>query len=238
MYAGKIVEEGPARDVFAEPAHPYTRELLRSTISLETTELHSIPGAPPNLIDPPPAAASTRAARTRCASARRSTRSSSASTTAGACSCWLHGPDDGDPGGRRRRRSSGRRSPLPTRPERCDVDDGTALARLGPRPEDVLLDPRELRRSGSSDARPGYVKAVDDVSLDLHKGEVLGLVGESGSGKTTLGRTLLGLVQATDGSVVFEGDEITGHVRARAPRSSGGACRSSSRTRTRRSTRR
>jgi oligopeptide/dipeptide ABC transporter ATP-binding protein len=55
----------------------------------------------------------------------------------------------------------------------------------------------------------GYVKAVDDVSLDLRKGEVLGLVGESGSGKTTLGRTLLGLVQATDGSVLFEGQEVT-----------------------------
>lgn len=53
MYAGQIVEEGAARDVFSEPAHPYTRELLRSTISLATTELHSIPGAPPNLIDPP-----------------------------------------------------------------------------------------------------------------------------------------------------------------------------------------
>jgi peptide/nickel transport system ATP-binding protein len=53
MYAGRIVEQGPARRLFAEPAHPYTRELLRSTISLETTELHSIPGAPPNLIDPP-----------------------------------------------------------------------------------------------------------------------------------------------------------------------------------------
>ena len=55
----------------------------------------------------------------------------------------------------------------------------------------------------------GYVKAVDDVSLDLRKGEVLGLVGESGSGKTTLGRTLLGLVKATDGSVVFDGRDIT-----------------------------
>jgi oligopeptide/dipeptide ABC transporter ATP-binding protein len=55
----------------------------------------------------------------------------------------------------------------------------------------------------------GHVKAVDDVSFDLRKGEVLGLVGESGSGKTTLGRTLLGLVRATDGSVVFEGREIT-----------------------------
>ncbi|MGH2972279.1 MAG: ABC transporter ATP-binding protein [Gaiellaceae bacterium] len=53
------------------------------------------------------------------------------------------------------------------------------------------------------------VRAVDDVSLELRKGEVLGLVGESGSGKTTLGRTLLGLVPATGGSVEFEGQEIT-----------------------------
>ena len=54
------------------------------------------------------------------------------------------------------------------------------------------------------------VRAVDDVSFDLRKGEVLGLVGESGSGKTTLGRTLLGLVPATEGSVEFEGREVTG----------------------------
>jgi oligopeptide/dipeptide ABC transporter ATP-binding protein len=56
----------------------------------------------------------------------------------------------------------------------------------------------------------GSVKAVDDVTLDIRRGEVLGLVGESGSGKTTLGRTLLGLVPATEGSVTFEGDVITG----------------------------
>ena len=55
----------------------------------------------------------------------------------------------------------------------------------------------------------GEVKAVDGVSLDIYRGEVLGLVGESGSGKTTLGRTLLGLVRAAGGSVHFEGRDLT-----------------------------
>jgi oligopeptide/dipeptide ABC transporter ATP-binding protein len=55
MYAGRVVEQGPAHDITTKPAHPYSRELLRSTISLSTTTLHSIPGAPPNLVTPPPA---------------------------------------------------------------------------------------------------------------------------------------------------------------------------------------
>ncbi|GAB3672572.1 dipeptide/oligopeptide/nickel ABC transporter permease/ATP-binding protein [Salinisphaera aquimarina] len=54
MYAGKIVEIGPVDQIFTDPKHPYTRGLLASTISLDTTELHSIPGYPPNLLDPPP----------------------------------------------------------------------------------------------------------------------------------------------------------------------------------------
>ena len=54
MYAGKIVEAGPVEQVFTEPAHPYTQGLLASTISLDTTELHSIDGYPPDLLHPPP----------------------------------------------------------------------------------------------------------------------------------------------------------------------------------------
>ncbi len=54
MYAGKIVEIGPVEQVFNDPKHPYTQGLLASTISLDTTDLHSIPGFPPDLVTPPP----------------------------------------------------------------------------------------------------------------------------------------------------------------------------------------
>jgi oligopeptide/dipeptide ABC transporter ATP-binding protein len=55
----------------------------------------------------------------------------------------------------------------------------------------------------------GPVRAVDDVDLEIRRGEILGLVGESGSGKTTLGRTLLRLTPITSGELFFDGSEIT-----------------------------
>ncbi|MGH3094791.1 MAG: ABC transporter ATP-binding protein [Streptosporangiales bacterium] len=93
MYAGRIVEIGDARQVFANPQHPYTQELLRSTISLSTTGLHYIPGAPPDLVEPPTGCRF----HPRCPHAMRvceqrdpvDVDTDPGSTVA----CWLHGPD-------------------------------------------------------------------------------------------------------------------------------------------------
>jgi peptide/nickel transport system ATP-binding protein len=99
MYAGRIVEQGGARDVFAEPAHPYTRALLESIISLATTDLKYISGAPPSLMDPPPACRF----HPRCPHAMEVCATKPpievAVAEAHVTECWLHGPEDEVPQG-------------------------------------------------------------------------------------------------------------------------------------------
>ncbi|OZU87308.1 peptide ABC transporter substrate-binding protein [Virgibacillus indicus] len=60
----------------------------------------------------------------------------------------------------------------------------------------------------------GHLKAVDDVTFHIQKGETLGIVGESGSGKSTLGRVILRLLDPTEGSVHFDGEDIS-HLKSR-----------------------
>ena len=74
--------------------------------------------------------------------------------------------------------------------------------------KEVLLKVRNTKtyfpiRKGVMKRTVGYVKAVDDVSLDVYRGETLGLVGESGCGKTTLGKSILQLVPVTEGSMEY-----------------------------------
>ncbi|MDP9222070.1 MAG: ABC transporter ATP-binding protein [Actinomycetota bacterium] len=101
MYAGRIVEQGTVLSVFGDPQHPYTRELLRSTISLSTTGLNFIPGAPPDLVSPPPGCRF----HPRCPDAMKVCADKdpveTATSSGGTVECWLHGPDDLVPAGGR-----------------------------------------------------------------------------------------------------------------------------------------
>jgi oligopeptide/dipeptide ABC transporter ATP-binding protein len=82
-----------------------------------------------------------------------------------------------------------------------------------PAPSDVLLTTRGLKKyfpvkHGLLRRTSGYLQAVDGVDLDIRRGETLGLVGESGCGKSTLARTLLRLLEPTEGEITFEGVDI------------------------------
>ena len=99
MYAGRIVEQGTVAEVFKHPQHPYTRELLRSTISLTTTGLNFIPGAPPDLVDPPDGCRF----HPRCPDAMNVCAVKNPVNIerpgGGRVECWLAGPDDQIPAG-------------------------------------------------------------------------------------------------------------------------------------------
>lgn len=79
--------------------------------------------------------------------------------------------------------------------------------------DNVLLEVRNLKKyfpikSGALSRQKGEVKAVDDISFKIKPGTTMGLVGESGCGKSTVGRTILRLLDKTDGDVLFRGKEV------------------------------
>ena len=90
-----------------------------------------------------------------------------------------------------------------------------AASNAAPRNDDIILEVKNLKMyfpvgGGFLSRKPvGYVKAVDDVSFTVKRGETLGLVGESGCGKTTTGRCILQLYKPTDGQIIFNGEDLT-----------------------------
>nr|WP_285850151.1 dipeptide ABC transporter ATP-binding protein [Paenibacillus sp. MER 78] len=96
------------------------------------------------------------------------------------------------------------------------MTEATSATMTEARPSSVaepLMEVKNLKKyfpitGGVFQRHVGDVRAVDDVSFTIYKGESFGLVGESGCGKSTIGRTILRLLEKTDGSVLFKGQDV------------------------------
>ena len=188
MYAGRIVERGTAREIYADPRHPYTLGLLRSVPRLDAprrAQLEPIDGQPPDLSRLPPGCAFAP----RCAYGVERCRAD-----APPLERVGHATHAGRVLGGQRARPHTSRSHPP----------GAARSVMTARPGDVILEVRNLVKhfevgGGFFGGRAALVKAVDGVSFTIRRGETLGLVGESGCGKTTTGRCILQLERPTSG---------------------------------------
>ncbi len=192
MYAGKVAEEAAVDPLFADPRHPYTRGLLGSVprIAGGATRLTAIPGAPPRLgAREPGCAFAPRCALAHAACAEEPPLRPAGS---GAAACWAADEPAPEP----EAEAHGETRHAVTGAPLISVRDLVKEYPLGK----SLLPWRAAER----------LRAVAGVSFELAAGETLGLVGESGCGKSTLGRSVLGLIRPTSGSVTFRGREIAG----------------------------
>lgn len=215
MYAGKVVEQATARELFERPLHPYSQGLLRSITTLDSdrgTKLLSIEGTIPNLSEMP---AGCRF-HPRCPHATSQCVNESPPLLdweGRQAACWYAGELEPS---ENRKEVAGRggvavaRTSQIVEPERNDAGE-TAGEGTG---EELLFEVERLRKYYPFHNRlfgggNGAIRAVDDVTFAIRKGETFGLVGESGSGKSTLGRVLLQLEKATSGKVTFAGRTLT-----------------------------
>ena len=221
MYGGRIVEKAPTRTLFANMKMPYTEALMASIPKLEDpshSRLRTIPGRPPDLVNPPQGCRFAP----RCAYVRDRCRAEEPPLV----------PAD-DPRPRVRLLVPGRLAGVPRapRPPRRRIDHrrrrrrrragvlmaGTGKAHLRDG-DDIVLRVEDLVVEFPVGRTGLVVNAVSGISLDVRRGETLGLVGESGCGKSTTGRAIMQLPRPTSGSVTFEGQDMTklspeGHAR-------------------------
>ena len=200
LYAGQIVETGSVKEVFGDPVHPYTQGLLESIpVSGEITpgeELGSIPGLVPSL-------------RTNFNGCRFANRCAKAIN---GCHNTLVNLTAIRPGRQTRcilSEAQARAKPDEKLRVRSDhiygsrVDMTSAPVMSANNVQCVF----QIKSNMFSPKKP--LRAVDNISIDLCKGEVVAVVGESGCGKSTLARMLLGLQRPTSGTISLDGKDIS-----------------------------
>ncbi|HFE36918.1 MAG TPA: ABC transporter ATP-binding protein [Gammaproteobacteria bacterium] len=198
MYAGQIAELASRDDFFQNPKHPYSQKLFEALPSKEKREtaLAIIPGTVPLLSQ----VFNHCRFEARCQFAGEICRQQvppwKMIDAVHGVRCFLYDEDN-------------QYLLQKTEPE--------AKKKINRQPvsNETLLKVDNLKihfpvHKGLLKRIAGYVYAVDEISIDVKKGQTLALVGESGCGKTTLGKGILQLVKPTGGHVVFAGTEITG----------------------------
>ncbi|MCR6671993.1 ABC transporter ATP-binding protein [Devosia ginsengisoli] len=191
MYAGKLVEFGPVKDIFAHPCHPYTQSLLDTIPPVnqpERRKLTQIPGFPPDMKLPLVGCAF----KDRCAAAHehcfKDTPELSARGPGHRAACFL-------PEGL----GEARHSDAETIPPMVRNSDDRVVVEV------FNLHKHFVGRSLTPWRKPPTVRAVNGISLNIREGETLGIVGESGCGKSTVARLLLGLDPVTSGDIYVDG---------------------------------
>jgi len=198
MYAARLVESGTAEQVFSRPLHPYARGLLTAVPRLDrgrSAKLSTIEGAPPNLLAPPTGCRfrpRCRFAIEKCAQDPPFAQVEPGHLTA----CHrAHEIEALDP--------AALRAPSQSKVAAINGHDAAPILSIAGAKKYFPVGAGLFRRAK-------LVRAVDDVTIDIKRGETLGLVGESGCGKSTLGRLVLRLEEPTGGEIRFEGVDIAG----------------------------
>jgi len=212
MYAGEMVERAKVEEIFLRPMHPYTQGLMRCIPKLGTSKassmLYPIPGRVPSPTDLPPGCIF----EPRCSYARER--------------CREQHPGFREIGRNHLARchfaeeivASAWRSPEGLSVELLLGQEQKPEAESILRVERAKTYYRQESASVASLFGLGeklFVKAVDDITLEVPKGATLGIVGESGCGKSTLAKTIVGLEPLTDGHVEFLGFDISQPVKKR-----------------------
>jgi peptide/nickel transport system ATP-binding protein len=209
MYAGKIAEAAETDELFAAMRHPYSEALFRSIPRLDhdrSQALYSIPGLPPDL------SADLHACRfaPRCRHATERCRSEEPRLASDGAPAALAGTPEAEhvfacfhpvrgPGGAVPSISLVERPAAPV-----PIANREVILQI-----DRLVKEFPVTAGAVIQRKLGTVKAVSDVSFEVHRGETFGLVGESGCGKTTIGWLVVALERPTDGAIRFEGDEVS-----------------------------
>lgn len=186
MYAGQIVESRSSHQLQSNPRHPYTAGLIgsRPSVSRRVHELTVVPGQP----------ATAQESLSRCGFASRCTF---AQSQCEAASPQLQSIDGGLVRCVRVAEIRHELSLL-VRPQEQELEHNTN--------KNNLVSVKGLKKSFSIRKSQSIVKAVDDVSFTIGKGECLGIVGESGSGKSTVAKLLLGIETLDAGEITVCGE--------------------------------